>query len=192
MGKEINLLINYPKSKRNLTKRKLEKDKLTRQIARKFDKDFFDGDRKFGYGGYYYNKKFWKNVLPTFANYWNLNSKSTLLDVGCGKGFMLYDLKRYIKGINVMGLDISTYAINNSLEDIKSNLIIGNATNLPFSDNSFDVVVSINTIHNLNKKDCAIALKEIQRVTKKYSFITVDAYRNNEEKKRMLKMEFNS
>ena len=150
-----------------------------------FGKEFFDGDRNYGYGGFSYNPKFWQPVIPTFKNYWNLDSSSSVLDVGCAKGFMLYDLKKNIPGIKVNGIDISEYAIKNSLKEIKEDLIVGNATNLPYEDNSFDVVISINTVHNLDIENCAKALKEIQRVSKKHSFITVDAYRNDKEKESM-------
>ena len=115
MGKEINLLENYPKSKRNLSKRALEKSEEDRKIARKFGRDFFDGDRKHGYGGFSYNPRFWQPVIPTFQKYWNLNSKSSVLDVGCGKGFMLFDLHKMIPGISLAGIDISEYAISNSI-----------------------------------------------------------------------------
>ena len=185
MGKEIDLLINYPKTKRDPLKRAQEKTEHDREIARKFEKDFFDGERKHGYGGFSYNSRFWQPVIPTFKNYWNLDSSSSVLDVGCAKGFMLYDLKKNIPGIKVNGIDISEYAIENSLKEIKEDLIVGNATNLPYEDNSFDVVISINTVHNLDIENCAKALKEIQRVSKKYSFITVDAYRNDKEKELM-------
>ena len=96
MGKEINLLANYPKSKRDTVSRANEKTDADRKIARRFDKEFFDGDRKHGYGGFKYNEKFWTPVIPTFIEYWNLTKDSSVLDVGCGKGFMLYDLKRAI------------------------------------------------------------------------------------------------
>ena len=186
MGKEINLLKNYPKSKRNLDMRASQKSKEDIAIARKFGKDFFDGDRNHGYGGYNYNPKFWQPVIPTFKEYWNLRPENSILDIGCGKGFMLFDLYKMIPGIKLSGADISEYAINNSIPEVRKFLKIANAKELPYSPNSFDLVISINTIHNLEKEECAIALQEISRVSKKYSFITVDAYRNNEEKKRML------
>ncbi len=185
LGKEVDLLINYPKTKRDLDSREQAKSEKTREIARKFEKDFFDGDRKYGYGGFNYNEKYWTNVVKDFKEYWNLNSKSKVLDVGCAKGFMLYDLIKLIPGIQVKGLDISNYAIKNSMEDVKKNLIVGNAKNLPFEDNEFDVVISINSIHNLDIEDCGKSLREIERVSKKNSFITVDAYSNDSEKKRM-------
>jgi len=185
MGKEIDLLINYPKTKRDPLKRAQEKTEEDREIARKFGKEFFDGERKHGYGGFSYNPRFWEPVIPTFKEYWNLNSNSSVLDVGCGKGFMLYDLKRLIPDIKIKGIDVSKYAIENSMKEVKQDLLVANARKLPFPDNSFDVVISINTIHNLDLEDCGTALREIQRVSKKNSFITVDAFRNEEEKKLM-------
>ena len=185
MGKEIDLLINYPKAKRDLDSRSLNKTEQDRKIARNFEFDFFDGDRKHGYGGFSYNPKFWQPVIPSFQSYWNLNSSSSVLDVGCAKGFMMHDLKEIIPGIKVEGIDISKYAIANCIDSVKENVKVANANNLPFEDNSFDVVISINTVHNLDLENCAKALQEIERVSKGKSFITVDAYRNNEEKEKM-------
>jgi len=186
MGKEIDLLENYPKPNRDLSKRLNQKTEADRIIARKFGKEFFDGKRSQGYGGYNYNSKFWSPVVPTFKKYWNLNLNHTLLDVGCGKGFMIYDIQRLIPGIKVKGIDISAYAIENCIEEMRSNVSVANAKNLPFKDNSFDVVISINTIHNLDLNECGIALREIERVSKGNSFITVDAFRNIDEKNRMM------
>ena len=185
MGKEVDLLINYPKTKRNLEERVASKTESDRAIARQFGREFFDGDRNHGYGGFNYMPRFWQPVIPTFKQYWNLSSNSSLLDVGCAKGFMLHDLAELIPGITVKGVDISKYAIENAIPDMKPHVEIANATNLPFKDDSFDVVISINTIHNLEREECGKALQEIERVSRGKSFITVDAYRNEEEKERM-------
>lgn len=185
MGIEIDLLENYPKTKRDLKQRANEKTEEDRNIARKFGKEFFDGDRKHGYGGFNYMSRFWQPVIPTFVKHFNLNENSKVLDVGCAKGFMLFDMKEAIPNITIEGIDISSYAIENAKEEIKQFLRVGNAKELPYEDNSFDVVISINTIHNLEKNECAKALQEIQRVSKSKSFITVDAYRNEEEKEAM-------
>lgn len=187
MCAEINLLKNYPKSKRNLEERSLGTDAQTRSIAREFGKDFFDGERKFGYGGFSYNKRFWQPVIPDLINHWNLNSSSSLLDVGCAKGFFLHDLSIMIPGIKVKGIDISQYAIDNTIETMTDYCQYGNAYNLEFRDNSFDIVFSINTVHNLEIDECKVAIKEIERVSKKGSFITVDAYETEDEKERMFK-----
>jgi len=185
MGKEIDLLVNYPKTKRNLEERLASKSEADRAIARQFGQEFFDGDRNHGYGGFKYMSRFWQPVIPTFREYWHLNANSSLLDVGCAKGFMLHDLAELIPGITVKGIDVSEYAIENTIEDIKPHVQVANATKLPFSDKSFDVVISINTVHNLEREECGQALQEIERVSKGHSFITVDAYRNEEEKERM-------
>ena len=186
MSKEIDLLINYPRSKRNLEERSEKKENNDILIARKFGKDFFDGDRKHGYGGFKYNPKFWQPVISSFVKHWNLTNDNSILDVGCGKGFMLYDFMQSIPGIKLAGVDISDYAINNSLPEVRNILKVANAKDLNFENTSFDYVISINTVHNLEKDECALALQEINRIAKKGSFITVDAYRDEIEKKRMM------
>jgi SAM-dependent methyltransferase len=185
LGIEIDLLEQYPKSKRDVTGRGSEKTEIDREIARKFGKEFFDGDRKNGYGGFNYDPKFWSPVVPIFQKHFSLDSKSSVLDVGCAKGFMIYDLSRLIPGITVKGIDISEYAVENALTEVKENVKVADAKDLPFDDNSFDVVISINTVHNLEINECGKALQEIERVSRGKSFITVDAYRNEEEKERM-------
>ena len=185
MGNEIDLLINYPKTKRNVEERGQTKTKEDCAIARQFGKEFFDGDRKHGYGGFGYMERFWTPIVPTFQNYYNLTSNSSVLDVGAAKGFMLYDFHRLIPDIDVAGIDISPYAIEHAKEEIRPFLQVADATALPYDDNSFDLVISINTIHNLEKEELAIALKEIERVSRNNSFITVDAYRNDKEKELM-------
>lgn len=185
MGKEIDLLIKYPKAKRDLSKRLESKTEEVRSVARKFDKEFFDGERKFGYGGFSYNPIYWSEVVKDFRDYYHLNEGSKILDVGCAKGFMLYDFYKLNLNLDLYGIDISQYAIDNCVPEVKNKLQVANAIKLPFEDNFFDLVISINTIHNLDKVECATALKEISRVSKKNAFLTVDAYRNNEEKQRM-------
>jgi len=185
MGTEIDLMINYPKPKRNVDERGATKTEEDRLLARKFGKDFFDGDRKNGYGGFSYFSRFWQPVIPTFQKHWNLDSTSSVLDVGCAKGFMMHDFAELIPGITMKGIDISEYAIENAIEDMKPHVQVGNALSLPFEDKSFDVIISVTTLHNLEREECAIALQEIERVSRKGAFITVDAYRNEEEKERM-------
>jgi SAM-dependent methyltransferase len=186
MGLEIDLLLNYPKAKRNLDERAASKTEADRAIARQFGKDFFDGDRRHGYGGFNYLPRFWQPVIPTFQSHFRLDSDSSLLDVGCAKGFMMHDLAALIPGITVKGIDISQYAIDNAIEDMKPHVQVANAINLPFRDKSFDIVISINTIHNLERHELATALREIQRVAIRGAFITVDAYRDDAERERMM------
>ena len=186
MGIEIDLLKNYPKTTRNVKERGSVKTEEDRAIARQFGKEFFDGDRRHGYGGFNYNPRFWQLVIPTFRNHFNLSADSSVLDVGCAKGFMLHDMEELIPGITVKGIDISEYAIENTIESMKHHVQVADAKALPFEDNYFDVVISINTVHNLEREECGKALQEIERVSNERSFITVDAYHNNEEKEAML------
>lgn len=184
-GQEIDLLVNYPKSKRDVEDRGQSKTEADRAIARKFGKEFFDGDRSQGYGGFNYFSRFWQPVVPTLQQHFGLDSKSSLLDVGCAKGFMIHDLAELIPGITVKGIDVSDYAIATAIEDVRPHVQVADARKLPFDDNSFDVVISINTVHNLVREECGKALQEIERVSCGKSYITVDAYRTEEEKKRM-------
>ncbi|MCH9626123.1 MAG: hypothetical protein S4CHLAM123_13150 [Chlamydiales bacterium] len=185
MGQQIDLLENYPKAKRNVKERGATKTEEDRTIARAFGKEFFDGERKHGYGGFSYSPRFWQPVVPTFQKFYDLSAQSKVLDVGCAKGFMVYDFKQLIPGIQIEGIDVSSYAIENSQEQVRSYLQVADARALPYSDNSFDLVIAINTIHNLEKNELIVALKEIERVSCGHSFITVDAYRNEEEKELM-------
>ncbi|UYO48272.1 class I SAM-dependent methyltransferase [Rhodopseudomonas palustris] len=186
MGQEIDLLVNYPRTKRNVDERGQTKSEEDRAIARRFGKEFFDGDRRHGYGGFNYMPRFWQPVIPTFQQHFGLSASSSVLDVGCAKGFMLHDMAELIPGITVKGVDVSDYAIEHAIDDMKPHLSVASATKLPFADKSFDVVISINTVHNLVRDDCATALREIERVARRGAFITVDAYRDDEEKRRMM------
>lgn len=185
MGSEINLLEKYPRAQRNVQGRAAEKTEEDRRIARAFGKEFFDGERRHGYGGYSYQSRFWQPVVPDFKAHYGLTSGSRLLDVGCAKGFMLHDFRQHIPGLEVRGIDVSRYAIEHALESVQPFLQVADARNLPFEDNSFDLVISINTIHNLEIEELVHSLQEIQRVSRGKSFITVDAYKTEEEKELM-------
>src|SRR3989344_3543345 len=180
---EIDLLAAYPKTKRNLDERAAVKTDEDRLIGRQFGKDYFDGDRRHGYGGYSYQARFWQPVVPVFQQRYGLTASSRILEVGSGKGFMLHDFRQLIPGITVAGIYISDYAIEHTLPEVRPFVRVANAKDLPFDDRSFDLVISINTIHNLALTECKQALREIMRVTKKDAFVTVDAYRTDEEKR---------
>lgn len=184
---EINLLEKYPRSKRPIDERAAQRTQEDICMAKRFGKEYFDGPRTQGYGGYCYYPKFWTEVVKDFIQHYNLTKGSKILDVGCGKGFMLYDFIKALPGIVVRGIDISQYAIDNAKPEVKPFLEIGDAKDLSrFKDKEFDLVISINTVHNLKLEECKKAIKEIQRVGKN-GFITIDAWRNDEEKERMLK-----
>ena len=156
------------------------------QLAKKFDFDYWDGDRKICYGGYNYIEGRWEKVAKSMIEHYSLKPNSKILDVGCGKGYLLYDFLKVLPKAQVYGLDISKYAIDNCKEEIKDNLYLGNANNLPWPDNYFDLVISINTLHCLHTYDLQNALKEIQRVGKKDKYICIESYRNENEKANLL------
>ena len=155
------------------------------KIAKKFDYEYWDGERKYGYGGYKYIEGYWAQVAKPLIEHYNLKSGDKILDVGCGKGFLLYEMIKILPGLKVTGIDISKYAIENSKLEIKPYLQIGNAVELPYDDNSYDLVISLNTIHNLLCFDMLKSLKEIERVGKKNKYFVVESYRNLEEKTNM-------
>lgn len=186
MKDEINLLKFYPKSKRPIDERGSNITESDRAIARKFDKEYFDGDRLTGYGGYSYNPKFWTETVGYFVDYYGLDNSSKILDIGCAKGFMMHDLSLLLPEAEIVGIDISTYAKENSIDSMRDHIYTGSANNLPFEDNYFDLVIAINTLHNLPLIDCKQAFKEINRVCNKNSFVMNDAWRDEKEKQSML------
>jgi ubiquinone/menaquinone biosynthesis C-methylase UbiE len=184
---EINLLERYPRSKRPIEERGNLITEEHRAVARQFGKEFFDGDRLYGYGGYNYHPRFWQDTVKYFQEYYNLAPDASVLDIGCGKGFMLYDFKQLMPEITIAGIDISQYAIEHAKEEVKPFLKVADAKSLPYPDQSFDLVISINTVHNLPLDECKQALREIQRVSRAHAFVTMDAWRNDKEKENMLK-----
>ncbi len=183
---EIHLLDRYPRSKRPISARSGVITEEHREIARRYDKDFFDGDRLTGYGGYNYHPRFWQDTVKRFKDHYQLADNAAILDVGCGKGFMLHDFRELMPEAKLAGIDISQYAIDNAMEDVKPFMQLGDAKELPYEDNSFDLVISITTVHNLKRDECIQALREIQRVSRGNAFITVDAWRNDSEKENLL------
>ena len=155
------------------------------QLAKKFDFDYWDGDRKVGYGGYKYDGR-WRTVADPIVEHYNLKPGDRILDVGCGKAFLLYDFTQAVPGVEVTGIDISEYGIAHAKEEVRPFLKAGSATELPFADNSFDLVISINTLHNLYCFDLDRALGEIERVGKGNKYIVVESYRNEAEKANLL------
>lgn len=187
MREEINLLDLYPRSKRPIEERGNLVTEEHRKTARQFGKEYFDGDRLYGYGGYYYHPRFWQATIKRFRDYYRLADNASVLDAGCAKGFMLHDFKELMPNLTIAGIDISEYAIEHAVETVKPFLRVGNAKELPYEDKSFDLVISINTIHNLPLEECKEALRAIQRVSRRYAFITMDAWRTEEERERMMK-----
>ncbi len=166
---------------RNYLERMINEKVECMKIARRFDKEFWDGERKYGYGGHKYIPGRWSNVADQIIKNYNLKEGSKILDVGCGKGYLLKELKSKINGLKVYGFDISKYAIDNSHKEVKKDLYVHKAqSKFLYEDGFFDLVISLGTLHNLELFDLKVAIKEIERVGKK-KYIMVEAYRNEKE-----------
>lgn len=173
--------LNHIKTSRNYLERVNNNKIQCMTISKRYGYEYWDGDRKYGYGGYKYIRGYHKKFAEKLVKDYSLNNKSNILDVGCGKGFLLYEIKKILNKANIFGLDISSYAKKNAKEDIKNNIKIWDINNkLNFKDKYFDLVISINTLHNLKLENLNQSLKEIERVGKS-KFICVKSYRNEKE-----------
>jgi ubiquinone/menaquinone biosynthesis C-methylase UbiE len=149
--------------------------------AKEYEADYWDGDRRYGYGGYHYMPGRWKAVAEQLINKYNLNNNASILDVGCGKAYLLYELKLILPEINIVGFDISKHALSHAKEEIRDNLIEQRAQDkYPWADNSFDLVISLGCLHNLEVFDIQKALYEIERVGKA-KYVMLESYRNEQE-----------
>ncbi len=181
MGKLMNIITPlHQKTKRNYLARMSDDKVECMKIARKYNKDYWDSSRRHGYGGYHYDGR-WSVVAKNLIGVYNLKNNAKILDVGCGKGYLLYEFKKIIPQIITMGFDISDYAIENAKEEIKDNLFIHKAQDpYNFKDKEFDLVTSITTLHNLKIMDLKSALNEIERVGKN-KYIVIESYGNEKE-----------
>ncbi|QPH52606.1 class I SAM-dependent methyltransferase [Pontivivens ytuae] len=167
---------------RDYVARVTERDKAeVAELAVLFDYDYWDGSRQTGYGGYRYDGR-WRKVADAMIDTYGLKAGMRVLDVGSGKGFLLHDFAEACPGIEVAGIDISAYAIEHTMETVKSFVQQGSAALLPYPDDHFDLVISINTLHNLYNYDLWAALREIERVSRGSKYICVEGYRNEREK----------
>jgi len=182
--KEINFMETLHKNtKRDYTERIVKYDKAQcAEIACKFGQEYWDGGREYGYGGYSYRDGYWKPVAEAMIRHYNIPEDAKILDVGCGKGFLLYEITRLLPKAEVFGIDISEYAIENAKEEVKDRIQFGSATSLPFDDNSFDFVFALGCLHNLFNFELMVALKEIERVGKQHKYTMQESYRNELER----------
>ena len=171
---------------RNYLERVTDHDKAEcATVAKKFGKEFWDGDRKYGYGGFHDDGR-WRSVAEEMVKYYGIEPGAKILDIGCARGFLLHEFTQVVPGVEVAGIDVSHYIIDTAKEEVKSFLRQGNAIDLPYEDQSFDFVISINTLHNLYNFDLRKALQEIQRVGKGNKYIVLDSYRTEQEKVNLL------
>jgi acetolactate synthase-1/2/3 large subunit len=207
-GRELDLMAKYPRARRSLEPRARRKqarsgyvgldeygnlsndavfDQLVRESSLNFGESYFDGSRDQGYGGYRYDPRFWQGVARDIATHYNLKAGSRILEIGCAKGFLLHDLQQAVPGVEVFGLDCSEYAVSNALVTVKDRINVGDARSLQYPDGFFDLVLAINTLSELSLDGCRAALHEIMRATKGPAFITLNSWRNERERHRLLK-----
>jgi ubiquinone/menaquinone biosynthesis C-methylase UbiE len=172
----------HRRTARDYRQRVIDHDKAhCAEVACRFDRDYWDGDRQYGYGGYEYDGR-WRPVAEAMVQHYGLTPCSKVLDVGCGKAFLLYEFTQVVPGIEVVGLDLSDYALIHAKAEVQPFLVSGSATSLPFPNRSFDLVFSITTLHNLYLQDLWTALTELERVGRGGKYLCVEAYRNEREK----------
>jgi SAM-dependent methyltransferase len=179
---EVNLLDRYPRATRDINSRAAAAPSQ-RAVAKRFGREYFDGDRGQGYGGYRYDGR-WMPIAERMRDFYALTSRDHVLDVGCAKGFLLHDFRRVVPGIRVTGLDISAYALQHAMDDVRPFLVRGSAESLPFPDDSFDLVISINTVHNFGRADCIRALQEMERVSRRHRYLQVDSWLSEEQREK--------
>lgn len=173
-------------TKRDYIGRVISDDKAAcAKIAKEYGFDYWDGDRKYGYGGYHYDGR-WRSVAKKLADYYQLKAGQKILDVGCGMAHLLYELSQEVPGLIVYGIDISQYALEHAKQEVRDRLQYAKAQELPFGNNEFDLVISLATLHNLKIYDLKKAVEEINRVSKKNSYIMVESFRNDREEVNML------
>lgn len=176
---EVNLLKSLPQGKRNVKARETAKTDEHIRISREYGEMYFDGPREYGYGGYRYDGR-WQPVAKDIVEHFGLKPGNKVLDIGCAKGFLVKDLRAI--GIDARGVDVSQYAIDNAEPEAKPYLSIASCDDLPYADGSFDAVLAINTIHNLDRAGCIKAVREMERLAPGKGFIQVDSYRTPEQK----------
>jgi len=151
------------------------------QMAKRYEAEYWDGDRRYGYGGYRYIPGRWKPVAEALIETYQLKPGSKVLDVGCGKGFLLYELLLLQPNLLICGFDASEYSLGNAKEEVRPFLFPHQAqTPYPFGDQEFDLVISLGTLHNLRLFELKSALGEIERVGRQ-GYIMLESYRNEQE-----------
>ena len=179
--REINLLAKLPKPKRNVQARGGAKSADVIEVSRQYGEMYFDGPREYGYGGYRYDGR-WIPVAEDMVRHFGLKRGDRVLDVGCAKGFLVKDLMAVCPGLEAFGVDVSEYALMHCEPEAVGRLHLGNALHLPFPDGSFQAVISLNTVHNLEREECRRAVREIERLAPGRGFIQVDSYRTPEQR----------
>ena len=150
-------------------------------VAKQYEEQYWDGERRYGYGGYKYMTGWWKPVAQALIEKYNLTNVSSVLDVGCGKAFLLYELKLLLPNLRIEGFDISQHGLASAKEEIRNSLFSHRAQDpYPYDDNTFDLVISLGCFHNLRIFELETALAEVQRVGKQ-GYVMLESYRSELE-----------
>jgi len=179
--REVDLLARLPRTKRNIASRHEAQTPENIAIARRYSQEYFDGPREVGYGGYRYDGR-WIPIAEDMVRHFDLKPGDRVLDLGCAKGFLVHDLMKVCPGLEAFGLDISEYALVHCMPEVVGRLHLGSADKLPFPDNSFAAVISLNTIHNLERERAVAAVREVERLAPGKGFIQVDSYHTPEQR----------
>ena len=182
MGKLVNFVTPLHKAtQRSYIERMMDEKVKCMKKAKEYESDYWDGDRRYGYGGYKYIPGRWKPVAEELIKNYKLDNNSSILDIGCGKGHLLYEIKLFLPKISIKGMDISIHGIKNSKPEIKDSIINHKAQeNYPFRDKEFDLAISLGCFHNLRIFELKTALKEMQRVANN-GYLMLESYRNEDE-----------
>lgn len=177
----------HGKTKRDYVARVTQFDKAEcSTVAKRFGAEYWDGPRQYGYGGYRYDGR-WRPLADRLAAHYAIKPGERVLDVGCGKGFLLHEIAQSVPGVEVFGLDISDYGVANAKPEVKPHLVVGNAKALPFAAASFDVVISLGTLHNLRVEDSIPAFAELERVGRgQRKYVMVESFRNERERANLM------
>ncbi len=180
-GKCVELLTSlHTATKRDYFARMSATKPSEMKISKKYDFDYWDGERKYGYGGYQYDGR-WKPLAEMIIDKYRLTNESSVLDLGCGKAHLLFEIKRILPGISITGIDISNHAIDDAKEEVRAFLkVVDIREGLDFGHKEFDLAISLMVFHNFELPELEAALKEMTRVSKK-SYLAVESYRNEEE-----------
>ena len=171
----------HKSAKRDYLDRMMNEKAKCIKIAKKYDYHYWDGSRRTGYGGYKYIPGHWKEMAQQLIKDYNLKADSKVLDVGCGKAFLLHEMKLIEPKLNIMGFDISKYALEHNTDITKSYVYYQKAQDpFKYQDKEIDLVISLNLLHNLRFFDLKKAISEINRVGKQ-AYVVVESYRNEEE-----------
>lgn len=182
MGKLVNYVTPLHQTTSRIYIERMVDDKVHCMLkAKEYETDYWDGDRRYGYGGYEYIPGRWTPVAEALIENYDLTNESSVLDVGCGKAYLLYEMKLLLPGLRVAGFDISEHGLVHAKEEVKEFLFTHRAHDpYPYQDKEFDLVISLGCFHNLRIFELQNALAETERVGYQ-GYVMLESYRNEQE-----------